>query len=239
MSPPLDSELTVALRAFLHQVGESERLIRASRRQARPDQRPPTAAELRQRLKDSLAEQDTLAQRRGRDPGSDAFRQARHLMATLADVTFQGLEWWGRAAWFEKPLVVDYPLPDGIREGVPAQIEQLLGNQPPNPELTQVYLLALATGAFPELAGMGYRQRLFRALGTCHPEITQPADRLFPEAYRRHQRRGPAGELPLVRRWAVAVVVLGALLLTLSAPLWLQATAVARQTVDQILAAGR
>ena len=60
-------------------------------------------------------------------------------------------------------------------------------------------------------------------------------DHLFPDAYRRHRQGGPPSFLPPTRGWLIAVLVLGATLLVLSAPLWLRATAVARETVKQIL----
>jgi type VI protein secretion system component VasF len=239
VSASLDSALPVSFRAFLHEVGEIEREIRATQAAARADLRPPPADELRQRLRNLLAEQDAAAQSQGRDPKSAPFQQGRHLMATIADATFQGFDWWGRDAWLEKPLAADYPLPDGVPEEIPAQIDQLLAAEHPDPELAQIYLLALATGAFPELETASYRRRLFAALCEPLPELANEADRLFPEAYRRRQRRGPASLLPPVRRWATAVLIAGAVLLALSAPLWLRATAAARQAVEQILAPGK
>lgn len=239
MSASLDSVLPVSFRAYLHQVGEIERQIRSVQAAARPDLRPPPADEFRQRLRDLFAEQDAAAQSQGRDPKSATFQEARQLMATIADATFQRFDWWGRDAWLEKPLAAEYPLPDGVPEEIPARIDQLLAADHPDPELTQIYLLALATGAFPEIEAESYRRRLFAALCEPFPELANEADRLFPEAYRRRRRRGPAALLPPVRRWATAVLVTAVVLLALSAPLWLRATAAARQAVEQILTSGR
>lgn len=235
MNPNLDSVLPASLRTFLYQIGEIEREIQQALSDTRPEFRPPTAATLRQRLRENLAELAAEAQSRGHDPSSAVFQEAWHLMATLADTTLRNLTWWGRTHWLEQPLLTDYPLPDGVPEELSQRLDQLLDNTRPDPALVQVYLLALATGSFPDFNSAHYRQQLFSSLSDAYPELAQATGRLFPSAYRRHQKRGAVSYLPATRRWVGAVLVIGILLLALSAPLWQQATDVARQASQAIL----
>lgn len=197
--------------------------------------RPTPAAEYRRRLAEHLEAHSADALARGRDPQSLPFQQAQHLMATLADATFQAFDWWGRKTWLEQPLASDFPPPAGVDEELSQQVDQLLASDRPDAELAQFYLLALASGAFSELDTADTRRRLLAALGEPFPELLEEPERVFPDAYRRRQRRGPAALLPAVRVWLVAVLALGVVLLAVSAPLWLDATAAARQAVQQIL----
>lgn len=235
LSSPFDTPLSASARAFLGRVGELERQIRARLAETHSQARPRPADELRQQLADELEAQAAAVHSRGYDSDSPVCRQAWHLMARLADAELQGFEWWGREAFFERPLAADYPPPDGVPQELAAQLDQLLGGDQPDPELVRLYLLALGGGAFPELDSAGYRRRLLTVLRRTLPELTEPTGHLFPDAYRRHRQPGPVELLPPVGRWLVAALVVGALLLALSAPLWLRATATARHAVGEIL----
>ncbi len=239
-SPDLDTFLPAAFRAFLYDTrrveGEIRRLL--ARAAEGEDVRRPPDDEIRRQLADLLARQQTDAQAQGRDPAAATFQQGQHLMAAVADAILQAFEWWGRQAWLKEPLARDFPPPDGVAPEIPEQVAELAAAEDPDPELAQLYLLALATGARLGDAGFdtaSHRRRLFTLLGDRFPELANEPPRAFPEAYRRRQRRGPAALLPPVRTWLAAALVVGGLLLLVSAPLWLEVTAAARQAVTQIL----
>ena len=240
-SPTLDAFLPAAFRVFLDEVCRIERLVRATMATdaaARADVRPTPAADLRQRLAELLERQRSDARAAGRDADATPFQTGQYLMAAVADTIFQGIGWWGRKAWLGRPLAADFPPPDGVEPDVGKQIASFLDDPDPHPELAQLYLLALAAETFPGIEAASARRRLLELLGEPFPELTGEPEHWFPEAYRRRQARGAATRLPAVRGWLVAVLAAGGLLLAISAPLWLQATAAARQAVQQILAPG-
>ncbi len=246
-SPALNSFLPVAFRAFLYQACQADREIRGKLAQHAS---PASAEDVRAGLVTLLEQQKVDAQAQGRDPEATEFQQGQHVMAAVADAMFKSFEWPGRDAWCAAPLAGQYSAPDGVRPGLPAQIRQLLEAGNPDLELVQVYYLALATGAVAasdceaETGGeaetgtdsTSSRRSLFKILKAAFPELAAEPEYLFPEPYRRHQRSGAAALLPAVRGWLVAVAVLLAVLLAVSAFLWLDATAPARDAVQQILA---
>ncbi len=234
----LDSFLPVTFRAFLFEVCQVERELRnklAQNASALVSDPPAPAASLRERLVRQLEEQKAGARSQGRDPEAAAFRQSQHVMAAVADEILLGFDWPERDRWSAKPLAGGYPVPDGVAEEISGQIEELLGQESPEPELAQIYLLALGTGVVPG-TDAGTAGRLFAVINAGHPDLAGgPPEHLFPEAYRRQQRRGAAPLLPAVRGWLIAVLAVAAVLLAVSAPLWLDATAAARNAVTQIL----
>ena len=236
----LDSFLPTAFRAFLYEVCRVERKIRAlvENAAARADARPPAPADLREELRDHLAQQVSDARSQGRDTEAPSFRLGQHVMAAAADDVLQGFEWWGRKLWLSQPLAADFPVPDGAAPEIAQQIDQLLTAEEHDPELAQLYLLALASDAFPEIDSASTRRRLLEILGEHFPELIGEAEHHFPEAYRRRQARGPTALLPAVRGWLVALLAVAGLLLAVSAPLWLRATDEVRQEVQQILSLG-
>lgn len=241
MAATLDAFLPVAFRGFLHEVCQVEahvRVLLAEGATARADARPPVPADLRAQLQAVLERQRSDALSRGLDTESDSFQLGQHLMAATADAVFQGFDWWGRKLWLTQPLAGDFAPPDGAADDVAAQVQQLLDAEEPDPELAQLYLLAAASGSFPQLGSAATRRRLLEILGESFPELTGDPEHHFPEAYRRLQARGPAAQLPAVRGWAVALLVLAGLLLAISAPLWLDATVQVRQDVQRILSRG-
>ena len=237
----LDAFLPSAFRSFLYEVCGIERQVRAllvENAAARADARPPAPDTLRSKLKSHLDRQAVDARAQGRDTESATFQHGRHLMAAVADAIFQSFEWWGRKLWLAEPLIGDFPAPDGVPQEIAEQIDLFLTAQDHDPELAQLFLLTLASGAFPQLETAGSRRRLLEILGEQFPELTGEPEHYFPEAYRRRQARGPASLLPSVRGWLVAALVVAGLLLAVSVPLWLTATNEVRQDVRQMLAPG-
>ncbi len=233
-----DAFLPTAFRGFLYEVCRVDQEIRAllvDNAAAQADARPPAPADIRAKLQARLDQHVTDARARGLDTESSSFQLGQHLMATVADATLQRFEWWGRKLWLSQPLAGDFPAPDGSADDISGQIENFLAVEDHDPELAQLYLLALASGAFSQIDTTSSRRRLLEILGEHFPELTGEPEHHFPEAYRRRQARGPAAQLPAVRGWLVALLVLGGLLLAVSAPLWLRATDEARQDVQTIL----
>jgi hypothetical protein len=62
-----------------------------------------------------------------------------------------------------------------------------------------------------------------------------PAEVLFPDAYRRGQVPGRPQTLPDLRRWRRAALLAAALVALLSWPVWEAATAVARAPLERVL----
>jgi len=245
-TPAIDAFLPQAFRTFVDEVCRVERDVRtmmAEGAAARSQVRPTPAADLRARLADVLEQQKSDGRAMGRDPESPTFQAGQNLMAALADGIFQGFDWWGRKPWLEQPLTGDFQVPDGFSEDPSMQVADYLEGEDQDPELAQLYLLALATDAFvDEDAGAGasqsVRRRLLEVLSEPFPELNGDPEHTFPEAYRRRQLPGPASLLPATRGWWIGLAVAAGLLLAISAPLWLRATQAARQAVEQILAPG-
>ncbi|HEY8019476.1 MAG TPA: DotU family type IV/VI secretion system protein [Thermoanaerobaculia bacterium] len=243
--------LTREFRAFLRVLDRIERQIRAlaagsetaAALSADAAELPRDPQAIRDRLAAALGRHATDALRDGYDTRSPDFPQAQFLMARVADVTLDGIDWWGRG--IAPPLAADFPRPPGVAEDVLQQIDDLLDAEPPSSALAEVYVLALAAGLEPaasparreQLAAA--RRLLFDQVAHHRPDLLLPADpRIAPEAYSRQQPREPVGYLPDPRPWLAALLLVLAGLLVASRGAYEQATAPVRKALETMVDAG-
>lgn len=238
--------LTRELRSFVQRLDETRRAIEARVAAGGSPglgELPGDPVALRDRLAATLKAQLADAQREGYNAKSDTFQQAQAVQARLADVTLGGIAWWGRDA--TRLLAADFPLPDGVAAGVREQIDDLLSKEPPDFDLAEVYLLALAAGLEPaprlpdaerqaELARC--QRQLYDRVLRHRPELASPPPpRLFPAAYARGQARDGSTFLPRVSFWLTALAVALAAFVLASFPVFHQATRDLGRTLDQVL----
>lgn len=233
--------LTRELRVFLRHLDRTRRQIEQYLSGAPgATDLPSDPLVIRERLATLLERQVDAAHREGVDSKAERFQLAQWVMARLADVTLTSFAWWGRGA--ARPLTEDFPLPDGMPVDVVKQVEEVLDTDPPDSELAELYLLALAAGLEPtndprrreELEAA--RRELLTKVVIHRPELMAgPPSILFPDAYRRSQTRGPAGFLPPLRRWVVALVLVMAGMFAASALVYEWATQGVTQTLQTIL----
>lgn len=244
--------LTRELRAFLRELDFVERQIRAlagddpaAALAPRSGGLPRDPRAIRDRLAAALGRQAAEAEREGYDSRSPDFPQAQFLMARVADVTLDGIDWWGRG--IAPPLTADFPRPQGVAEDVLQQIDDLLDAAPPSSALAEVYVLALAAGLEPAaVASPARRERLaaarrllFDQVAHHRPDLLLPADpRLAPEAYSRQQPRESVGYLPDPRPWLAILLLVLAGLLVASHSAYQRATAPVRDLLETMVDAG-
>ncbi len=219
------------LRAFLH---ELDRLRRQVDRRAGVDGVAEAtlagdAASVRAAAASLLASEAAAMQGAGLDPAAVEPAVALGLMALCADAAFDGLPSWGSGA---APLLAgDRPLPPSGAAGLAPQVAALLDAAAPQPELAELYLLALTAGAARRVEDEA--QRAF--LDGSGPALAQAAEAgrpaaaagdalLFPDAYPPPRRHGPARDLPLAAAWVAAVPVAAAALLAGTWLVWWLAT---------------
>lgn len=233
--------LTQELRIFLAQLDLTRRQIEkraVGGAGAGSADVPGDPEAIRTSLAGALHQQVDDAKRQEYDSKSPDFQQAQWVSATVADATLDSFDWWGRGA--TKPLAEDFPLPPGVDAGVEAQIQAILAADPPDPELAEVYVIALAAGlptesiTSEELADL--RRQLFVQVGRQRPELAQPPPTLlFPDAYARAQSRGPALYLPDLRGLTVALAAVLAGLAVASYLAFQWATADAAEALNKLL----
>jgi hypothetical protein len=162
-------------------------------------------------------------------------------------VTLGGIAWWGREA--TRPLAADFPLPDGVAAGVREQIDDLLSKEPPDLDLAEVYLLALAAGLEPapqppdterQAELVRCQRQLYDRVLRHRPDLASPPPpRLFPAAYARGQARDGSSYLPRVSLWLTALVAALAAFVLASFPVFHQATRDLGRTLDEVLQSTR
>ena len=234
--------LTRELRTFLRHLDRTRRQIEAylSKSPTGPSDLPSDPLVIRERLASLLERQVDAAHREGVDSKAERFELAQWVMARVADITLDSFAWWGRGA--TRPLTDDFPLPDGAPVDVVQQINEVLDTDPPDSELAEVYLLALVAGLEPspdaarreelELC----RRELLNKVVIHRPELLAgPPSVLFPDAYRRHQIRGPGGFLPKLGPWVVALILVMIGLFAASAMVYKEATQSVTETLERIL----
>lgn len=233
--------LTRELRAFLRHLDRTRRQIEQylSGTPGATDL-PNDPLVIRERLAALLDKQVDAAHRENVDTKAERFHLAQWVMARLADVTLDSFAWWGRRA--TRPLTDDFPLPDGMPVDVVKQVDEVLDTDPPDSELAELYLLALAAGLEPasdarrreELEAA--RRELLTRVVIHRPELMAgPPSVVFPDAYRRSQTRGKPGFLPPLRPWVVALVIVMIGMFAASALVYQWATQSVTRTLDTIL----
>jgi type VI secretion system protein ImpK len=161
-----------------------------------------------------LLEQQLMEAARLAGPiGLEFHREAVYVMAALTDEMFLHLDWEGKEFWLGHLLEAKFFQSHLAGEQFFRRIDQLLmRDDEPAAEIAAVYLSALALGfrgryrATPHQNTIdGYRNRLFSFIARREPELTEHAERLFPQAYRNTLGAGALPRLPNPRRWWLAL----------------------------------
>lgn len=166
----------------------------------------------------SILERQALeAGREGGDFGVELYRKAQYAMAALADETFLNLNWVGREAWrqhlLESRLFGSHRAGDELFE----KIDELLRDRDSlHLELARVYLMVLALGFQGKYRGKpgadedvaSYRRRLFRFIFSRDPEAVRGNDNLVPQAYAETLDVPRAVQLPYLKPWVWAMVLI-------------------------------
>jgi len=193
-----------------------------------PSESSPTA--VWRRLLTVLERQALEAGREGGDFALELYRRAQFAMAALADEIFLNLDWPGREAWREHLLEAKLFGTRRAGEEVFERIEELLRDRDTvYSELARVYLMVLALGfqgkyrgerdAEQELAA--YRRRLFRFVFDREPQAVRGNERLVPQAYAATRDERQTVELPYLRPWITALVVVILLWIAAAHALWM------------------
>ncbi|HKO56415.1 MAG TPA: DotU family type IV/VI secretion system protein [Thermoanaerobaculia bacterium] len=191
-----------------------------------------------------LERQALEAGREGGDFGVELYRRAQYAMAALADETFLHLDRWiGREEWrkhlLESRLFGSHRAGDELFE----RIDELLRDRESmHMELARVYLMVLALGfqgkfrgkprAEEELAS--YRRRLFRFIFNRDPEAVRGNDSLVPQAYAETLDVPRAVQLPYLKPWVWAMVLIVVVWVGVSHLMWESAVSKLQPYVDQI-----
>lgn len=215
--PAVDSFLQLAFRRLLDSTLVAERRLASERAAlARGEDVARTAPELvRGDLVVELERQKIDARPAGYEPGEPVFQQAQHIMAITADAVLKDVPWDAGNSW--PALAEDYPPPDGAGPTIGDQIELLLEDASPDVDLVQLYLLASESGVEAPRDSI---PRLLEVLAVQLPEVESEPEHLFPAAYRRQQLRGRTLAIADSKPWLIALLVIVALMLLVSVPLW-------------------
>lgn len=162
---------------------------------------------LRKALQAELNEIETKVSHDGKLKG--LFDRARYPMVALADSLALSSDWPGKAGWTLLEMTL-YNTRVGGQEFY-TQAQQLTAS---DHEIGEIYFLCLALG-FQGALGAGERQDLMRRLGSWVPDrVNDVSDRLTPDTYA-HPAQDNLTLLPAWGAMRVAVVLLGALALSL------------------------
>lgn len=137
-------------------------------------------------------------------------REARFVMAALADEVFVHPRWEGTDYWLSHLLEARYFHTHDAGDIFFSRLTALLAaNDPVTDELAVIYLTALALGFRGKYTGdtngdaviYGLRVRLYESIKLRNPHLLDETGRLFPEAYLSTIEEGVARRLPAPRRW--------------------------------------
>ncbi len=188
----------------------------------------------------TLLEQQVLEATRLAGPtGAEFHRQALYVMAALADESFVHLEWDGRDYWLSHLLEWRIFRTHSAGDLFFRKLEDLLKREDDSAaEVATVYLMALGLGFRGKYWQQGhqsvldtYRARLLAFIARRDPELAQPVQRLFPEAYRNTIQTSAPLKLVTPRpwMWALGLVILA--WLVVAQLLWWNLTGPMNQTL--------
>lgn len=193
-----------------------------------------------------LERQALDAGRQGGDIGLRIYRQAQFAMAALADEIFLNFDWPGRAMWREELLEAKLFGSQHAGELLFERIEEVLHDRDiGGNELARVYLIVLALGfqgKFRDALDADhiletYRQRLFRFIYKRDPLTTRGGgeELVIPQAYAATASDSERStQLPYLRPWIFALVVLVAVWLGSTYALWRYETAELRPLINEL-----
>lgn len=195
------------------------------------------AVRINRRLHRVLDGQAASAQRGGGSFAAMHYREAQYLMAALADeILLQEKEWQGREYWMDNLLELSLFGSRVAGERVFQNLDRLLADPMPDPEMLALYLCVLSLG----FRGRYWRpqdnqqlrhyravlsERLEDARGEGRRQEPATLPRLCPTAYTATVARDVAVKLPHLRPYIVGFAVLLALYTLLAHGLWMERTA--------------
>jgi type VI secretion system protein ImpK len=182
------------------------------------------------------------ATRLGGPAGAEFHQQALYAMAALADETFVHLDWDGRDYWLNHLLEWRVFHSHAAGDLFFRRIDGLLRREDDSAvEVATVYLLALALGFrgkywTPEHqpALDTYRACLFAFIARRDPELAQPLQRLFPQAYRNTIQTSAPLKLVTPRRWLWALGIAVFAWLAVAQYLWWDLTGPMNQKIERL-----
>lgn len=224
-----------------YELGEGDWYFIAEAESSKDETSAPNA--VWQVLLTQLERQALSALRGGGQLATEIYSQAQYVMAALADEIFLNIEWPGQETWRSNLLESKLFQSHSAGETFFERLDTLLQDQDPvHIELARIYLNALALGfqgkyrddynGSIELAN--YRRRLLTFITQRDPALLEGKERLVPQAYTSVLDQGRNQQLPYLRRWVVAFLIVLGLWMVGSYPLWRELTMEMRTDIEKI-----
>jgi hypothetical protein len=190
------------------------------------------AREAQQRLVALLERQENEVARTGTLLGMEMYRQARRVMACLADEIFQAYSWPENFRWPSLESELFQGEPGGLSQGGQClrKLNQLLRQDDPvYRELAAVYFYALALSGKDE-------PEITSSLATLGEIVSPSADSfpLFPQSYAHTLAENKMVLLPAPKKWLWIGASILLAWLVLSWGLWIQVSADVRSQLNEI-----
>jgi type VI secretion system protein ImpK len=169
-------------------------------------------------------------------------REARFIMAALADDAFVHPRWEGTDYWLSHLLETRFFHTHSAGDVFFSKLSALLiSNDPSTDELAVVYLSALALGFRGKYFGdphgdavlNGLRVRLYELIKLRNPRLLDDSGHLFPDSYLSTIQEGVARRLPDPRIWVAIALVVVAGWFGVSVILWQLLTADIRKALPE------
>lgn len=156
-------------------------------------------------------------------------REARFVMAALADEVFVHPRWEGTEYWLSHLLETRLFHTHSAGDVFFQKLSHLLSrNDPATDQLAVIYLMALALGFRGKYAGIPdgettlrtLRVRLFQLIQARNPRLLEESTQLFPDAYGSTVHEGVARRLPAPGKWVLGAAGVVLFWLLASTALW-------------------
>jgi type VI secretion system protein ImpK len=160
---------------------------------------------------------------------SGLHREARFVMAALADEVFVHPAWEGTEYWLSHLLETRLFHTHSAGEVFFIKLGSLMArNDPADDQLAVIYLMALALGFRGKYAGepggettlQALRARLYDLIVSRNPRLQDDSRQLFPEAYLSTVHEGVARRLPAPKKWVLMAVGVVIFWLLVSTGVW-------------------
>jgi type VI secretion system protein ImpK len=146
---------------------------------------------------------------------AEVHREARFVMAVVADEFFVHPRWEGTDYWLSHLLETRYFHTHSAGDVFFSKLSALIArNEPAADELLALYLTAMGLGFRGKYFGdprgdaelKRLRARLYELISVRSPQLLSEGDRLFPETYHCTMDEGVARRLPDPARWVLIAV---------------------------------
>lgn len=177
--------------------------------------------------------------------GAAVHREARFVMAALADEVFVHPRWEGTDYWLSHLLETRFFHTHSAGDTFFSKLSALLAsNDPTTDELAVIYLTALALGFRGKYFGdpdgdavlNGFRARLYELIQFRNPRLLEENAHLFPDAYLSTIEDGVARRLPDPGRWVMIAVAVVAVWLGVSYMVWQAVSRPVREAIPARIA---